>query len=171
MSTWWSLLLWGGHAQSFSQFENRYGCGGFRHCEAWPRLEVEFLGVRNFAIEMGDLFPFLHGNPQPAVLGVISPMFLGLKTHMFHGFWGPKAETNSKGTCKWMVGIRNTIVSFWEFAYFPLKIGCLPFLPLHGWVNKWVYKNSSYLSNTEPFSTDSMMGERVDMVPPLCLMV
>ena len=38
-----------------------------------------------------DVFPIkhvinIHGNPQPSFLGVISPMYWGLKTFIFHGF-------------------------------------------------------------------------------------
>ena len=36
----------------------------------------------------------LHGNPQTFNFRGYKPTFLGLKTFMFHGFWGPKAAEN-----------------------------------------------------------------------------
>ena len=32
-----------------------------------------------------------HGNPKPSFLGVITHI-LGVKTFIFHGFWGPRVN-------------------------------------------------------------------------------
>ena len=41
-----------------------------------------------------------HGNPQPSFLGLLSPIFLGFKTYMFHGFLGSCCVVVWSPSCK-----------------------------------------------------------------------